>query len=298
MNITNATMPFADLKLEDGEFKNPRTTSGLADPEIRELALHIGRHGLLVPLIVSPTGLIASGQRRYRAIEWLQRWFIPRTANMDAAMWREADDGVTAILRELSTDEFNLLCVRARELCNGVPVRVVPQDATSDEIDTIAISDNLLRSDLSTFEVAKHLWGMHVRGTTGSDIAKMIGKSTSYVSRKLSAWKGSGPELRGAWEDGSVTEDVVLELVKLPLDAQVQALLEDSSGEMRGKRGPANRPGIDTVKDVLRELDIAASKTSVTPYQRGIVDALRWITGGKAPSEFVNFVNFATGDDR
>lgn len=284
-------MPFARLKLKDEGFINPRTTSGLDHDELRELAIHIGLHGLLVPLLVTKHGLVLAGQRRYIAIDWLIAWCTPRGAAVVPEHW-DSDVAVAAALEEVGHEALSKIERRAHDLLEGVPVRIIDD---GEDLDGVALADNVLREGLSSFEIAATLTKMSAAGKTGTELARMIGKSTSYVSRKLSWFRLSGPALKKAWESGQVNEDQVEELCKLPAPEQAKVL---AGPVPRGRRGATNRPGIDTVKQALDELVLAGYQkqnpqleVGVARYAAGVADALAWVTGEQASQALAKLLN-------
>lgn len=288
------TMPFSYLTLSQPGFVNPRVSSGLDDESIVELALHIGLHGLLNPPLVTEKGLVIAGQRRYRAIEWLIRWFDD---NERAALHESrADlDRFTRLVGEMGADldheEVSKIERHAKEYKRACPVRVVGGSG----LDGLALADNVQRAQLSGYEIARHLAHLHEQGATGANLARLIGKSPSYVSRKLTAWSKAGPELRTAWEQG-LADDTVYDLAPLPREDQVKALAQPVP---RGRRGPAHRPGIDTVKDALTDIlkawrDLPTQTPNVLVgderYASGVVDALQWVIGEQTSRAFAKLL--------
>lgn len=269
------TMPFGRLKLQDESFANPRTSSGLDTTSIRELAVHIGRYGLMVPLIVRSDGLILAGQRRYRAIEWLIRNF---TASADSPT-AEDRSVLAQYVSDMTHAELSEIEKRAARFLDAVPIRQVAGSG----LDGIALADNIMRSDLSAYEITVYIARLSDEGATGRDLAKLIGKSPSYVSKKLSAWRGSGPELRTAWERG-LDEPTVFELAALPHEKQAKALLGPT-----GRRGAANRPGIEAIKDALMVLERVPG--TLDDYTEAIRETLRWVTGRKVSETFARIVS-------
>lgn len=271
MNITDGTLPYRDLRLSDDDFANPRTSSGLAQAEIIETAASILKHGLLVPLLVRPGGLVIAGKRRYLSLGLLQRW----------AQGEDIDGlpvGCWPVSPWQSQDVTDLL--------ERVPIRyvsLVMGDAI--EYEALALVDNLFRSDLSSYEIAVALAKLSEDGKTGVAIAQMIGKSPAYVSRKLSCWRKAGPELRDAWRDG-LPEDTVEAFAALPLESQEKAL---ACPIPRGRRGPAHRPSVDAVRDFLIDLEAKplGGEARDFAYRAGVVDALRWATGARVGPEFM-----------
>lgn len=289
-----STMPFSKLRLADENFTNPRRSSGLEPEVIRELGLHIGHHGLMNALLVTSDGLIIAGQRRYRAIEWLLRWFV--TCDDPTYREGESDSEIAEILDGVSDEEHRAIQARACQLVDAVPVRVM----SGLGLGGVALADNLLREDLSSFEIAQHLDHLHAQGATGAELARLIGKSKSYVSRKLSTWRDAGAELKATWEAGTLAEDAIEQLSALPHDQQAKAL---AGPVARGRRGAAGRPPIEMVKDVLGEIErrpvpdgaqlaIGAEARSIS-YTTGVLDALRWVAGQRTSAEFAKLTEEA-----
>lgn len=273
--MITTTKRYSELRLRDEQFTNPRTHSGLGIPEILELARSIYLHGVLVPLLVTDTCTIVAGQRRYLALGLLQS----PPALRDIA-------GPNGDLQSTPT------AFRVRELLANVPVRILSKGRDGEflaQLEGIALTDNLLRSDLSSYEIAARLAQLAEQGLSGVAIANAISKSPTYVSRKLSAWRGAGVDLRSAWEAGELTDDQVQQLAELPHDMQAKAL---AGPVPRGRRGPAHRPSVDAVRDFLFELEEgekAWGNRTPTPdsYRTGVMDALRWVTGANTGPAFV-----------
>ena len=265
------TMPIAQLRLGNDTFHNPREDSGLDDDSLRELALSIGRMGLINPIVVAPDGLIIAGGRRYRAIAILQRW-------------REF------LAAELEADEYVLFEERAQSL-RDVPVTIRHGQMKPEEIDGLALADNVLRSDLSSYEIASYVATM-AENHSGKRIARAVGKSETWVSRHLSAWRAAGPELRLAWRTGRLTFEQVQRLAAQPKPEQEKAVRDDAPPPSRSIRGEANRPGIDDVKRVCRALrrnllgGDDAARLGLDSF--AAADILSWVAG--EPSEFAEVV--------
>lgn len=279
--MTVNAMPFEQLRLQDKTFTNPRVTSGLDPESIRELAIHIGLHGLLNNLLVLEDGLIVAGQRRYRAIELLLAWFSSRHLHVQVAELTVDDlthDDVSRI--EATTRSFE---------DDGIPVRVLQSRSKSFGL---ALADNVQRSDLSTYEEADYCAYLIGQGSTQADIVRLVGKSKAWVSRRVTTFQKACPEVRLAWRTEVITFERAQEIVQLDPDKQVRAL--DNPGPVpRGIRGPVNRPGIDTVKEILVELEKKISFDAdgdLAWHHRGVIDALRWVAGEKTSAEFGDLV--------
>lgn len=285
------TMLFDKLHLKDAKFQNPRTSSGLDDESIRELAINIGLHGMLNPLLVLEDGLIVDGQRRYRAVEFLLQWFS-HNSTLRRETFGELTRAEVTMIGDLTHADISVIEATVKYFeDHGLPVKVLTAAplALGTSADGIALANNLQRADLSSFEVAAHVAHMISQGATQADIVRLIGKSKTYVSRKVTAYNGACDELRAAWAAGQLTEEHVQDLAKLPHDQQRRQL----AGPIpRGRRGPAHRPGIDTVKEVLGSLrtSVPMVATDTGSYAAGVVDALRWVAGDDTSGAFAKLM--------
>jgi hypothetical protein len=302
VQIIRGTMPFASLKLEgptDG-IKNPRESTGIAHQDIAELGEHIGLHGLIHPLLVSPERVVIAGGRRYRAIAWL----IEAYGDVRSVNGRG----------RFSVDELTQLYATASTYVDLTPVGVVK--GTLADIEALAIADNVHRVQLSSFEVARYLQHLSQRqGLTGVEIARRIGKSSAYVSKKLVALKNAGDTLIEAWKSGTIGDELVYELAALPFSEQRRRILTDELP----KRGAAQRPPIDVVKEALADLviwisrhetigakvdAIARMKRAIASgdpadldaetydprYTAGVADAMKWFTGKTSSRELAELL--------
>lgn len=265
MNITH--VHYERLKPRSDDFQNPRTQSGLEEAEIRELAILIGWHGLLNPLHVTPDYVITAGQRRYLAIDYL---------------YKHRDQLAAEISQANKTFNAELFLNRAATLHTLVPVII---DEGEVDHDGRAMVDNLARVDLSSYEIAAEIARMHGRGDSGGDIARRIGRSPSYVSKALKAWRGAGAALKEAWRDGTVAYDRVKELADLYEEEQERAI---AGGKPRGGHG---RPGIDAVKDALDgAAKVYGPRAAPLSYAAGVIDALKWASGQTSSEPFAEFM--------
>lgn len=266
------TMPYEKLRLSEPGFDNPRTSSGLEVGSLRELALHIGRSGLINALVVRSSGLVLAGQRRFHAIGLLLRW-------------RET------LADELELAEWPMFDARAAQL-RDVPVRV----NDTEDADAVALADNLQRSDLSSYETAAALAQM-IETRNQATIARQVGKSATWVSRHLTAWRQAIPSVKEAWRQGALTFDRVQHLATLSPGKQ-EAELEASRSGVAGapKRG---RPGIDDLKEARRIIErrfFDFTQDSDRNYASATLDVLRWATGETTSARFAALLGGEGGE--
>lgn len=191
-----------DLVLEYRFWINPRTLTGLAAPEIDELAQDITKRSLQAPgdddvvnvmagirdpldvvLISAPAGktvrLVIDGQRRCLAVD--------RAKLGDDAL-------VPVIYRE------------------PTPVQWTQELADKYLADVLGVVG--LRRDLSGYELSEA--ALRLEGTKDPDtheirtniqIAEIIRRSSSWVSKILTARRAASPALLTRWRSGAITEE-------------------------------------------------------------------------------------------
>lgn len=248
-------MKYEALHLSAPGFRNPRSSGGINDDEIRDLALTILQNGLLNPLVVRSSGLILAGQRRYLAIGIIIRWY--------------RGDGVSAALLRVSDENAERFERMALMLIADVPCTIRDDGRAQ----TLALIENLERNDLSSYDTASYVAEM-AQTMTQAEIAKDLGKSGSWVSRNLTAWRTAeaDPELAKSWRSG---------------ETSLEQVVRRGAGKLPG-RGPANRPSIDEVKAELAKIQaLLADSPSDSQRLQASVSALEWVIGTRslAPSE-------------
>lgn len=290
------TIPLKDLIEKGDGFKNPRqSVDGIA---INELAESIASEGLIYPLQVWRTesgNIVVDGRRRLWAI------------------------------RKLAEKK------RSNGLEKEVPC-VIIDASTLAEARFKALTGNLQRENLSTFEVAKEMAALKEEGVSGKDIAKRIGKSGAWVSRQLSAYGKATDALKDAWKKRELPDESVQALAKLEPDEQEKRLKDvlvvrdwakDKVGEAAspddGKTGKVNKnaaktkaremaksggdrivkPSPDNIRSLCNKLSTAPKKDR---YLHGIRDALRFSLGeigyGELDKEFQSFLSLSLESDR
>lgn len=285
------TIPFKELSLEaeipaphgvgdPAHFKNPR--KHYDKRSITELAESIRTHGLYAPLVVwrpevdaktKAPAIVLGGSRRYKAIAMLVK---KRQAN---------------------------------GLRDAVPCRLVAAETLA-EAKVKALTDNLHRVDLTSFEQAETIAELTESGMSQKEIAKQLGKSATWVSRQLSRLKKSSEPVKKAWRDGKLPDDDVEHLSKLPepeQDKRLARLLEhrqkaaaaaSSGGKVRAERAKARevakngagaprlvRPGADKL-EALKAVCTAEGKKPRPEYVAGMHDALAFALGELGAGEF------------
>ena len=71
-------------------------------------------------------------------------------------------------------------------------------------------------------------------GHSGATIARVVGRSETWVSRHLAAWDGAGRELHHAWEEGRLTDDAVMRIAALPRERQAAAVANPTQSKRSG----------------------------------------------------------------
>lgn len=269
---TPTTLKISELLLEGADFHNPRNKI----TEIANLAKSIAQVGLITPLAVWKTSkggktvhVVVDGGRRLRALQ-----------KLDAAK--------------------NL-----GDLAAGIPVRIVKADSLLDAR-FVALTGNLHREDLTSYELAKEMAQLVKAGVKQKDIAKRLSKSQTWVSRQLKAWKLAAPGVKAAWKSGRLPDDDIQSIIALPEADQevtvlkVMAARDTATGE---KAARAQRAKARTIAKPpkTKAAKSASAKAPKAPqiemaqveqllalvddddlkdrYLRGLRDALRLVAG-------------------
>lgn len=181
------TIAIGNLVDEGCDFKNPRQI--VDRTAIRELAASIDKEGLLYPLQVwrmkegkKTINIVIDGRRRLWAISELVDIYKKRRKSFP--------------------------------LAKNIPCVIVNAETLSDAR-ILALTGNIQRKDLTSYEIAQEMLALKEAGMKGKDIAAQIGKSGAWVSRQLSAFTKSSDLVRKAWRQGVVPDETVQELAKL-----------------------------------------------------------------------------------
>jgi ParB family chromosome partitioning protein len=276
-----ATLNYDQLSLEGGDFKNPR--EHIDSKAISELADSIAKHGLLYPLVVwkvkgpkdkTVKNVVVDGGRRVRAI-----------GKLKAAR-------------------------RARGIEKEIPVRYVEAKSPT-EARIKALTGNIQRRDLSSYEVVKEMATLKEEGMQQKTIATQLGKSAAWVSRQLSAFAKASTKVLKAWKQGALPDDDVQSITKLKTHEEQDKLLDETLAHREngkasnGKASKASRAKArQTVKDQTgNKKPAAARKVRPTPelleryiafgtkapkkarYVQGLLAGLRLANGDIADSQ-------------
>jgi ParB-like chromosome segregation protein Spo0J len=140
---------------------------------------------------------------------------------------------------------------RDKGLAKAIPCRIVSAKNLAGA-KALALSGNIHRKDLSSYEVAKEMASMILKkseGGLGIDqkrLAKMLGKSEAWVSRHLGAFRKASPFVLSEWKKGTLPADDVQHITKEKDHEKQNKILEEVL-KHREKTNGAN--GKASVKD-------------------------------------------------
>jgi ParB/RepB/Spo0J family partition protein len=266
------------LKLEGADFANPRVH--IDSRSIGELADSIAKRGLMYPLQVWRTkekgkmvNVVVDGGRRLRAIA------------------------------KLVAEK------RANGLDKGVEVRII-EAKSLEEARIVALTGNIQRVDLKSYEIAKEMAALKEAGLTGKEIAEKVGKSPAWVSKQLKAFDKCTDWVKKEWKSGKLPDDDVFNLSKLAegeqnkrlkdiLEHRTNGAAKSPSGKAspkdRGKarevaKGKKDEPTERTVRPGTDKLERYAQLAAMAPkkdaYVQGMKDAFLFALGKIGPGEF------------
>lgn len=178
-------VPLERLWLEHDKWVNPRTI--INEQEVAALAVSVKEKGVLVPLatvqVRTPTGgvisLVLDGQQRVLA----SRQVLAAEALIPVRDVREG------IIEELTWD-------------------------ISDDLLGVALDIGIRRTQLSSFELCETAERMRNRGRTGTEIARKINKSESWVSRMCKARLNATNIVLARWRRGELTDEQFKDLAQ------------------------------------------------------------------------------------
>lgn len=246
-------VPLGDLVLEYKFWANPRTSTGLDDGSLRELADDIAKNtihtededrqvvGINDPLkvvrILGPNGsvvnLVLDGQRRHKA----------------ASMNFDGGSLVPVVYREPDVIEWNQQ-VALKYL--GEVLKVVG-----------------LRKDLSSCELCESAYAL--RGSTDEitgkvitikQIAATVCRSEAWVSKILAARDNASPALLHRWQTGQIPDETFMALATGVRDKEKQADEADkvAAARVAGDKGAARRIAKESKERAANEAREAREK--------------------------------------
>lgn len=293
---TTREVKLGDLRLEHKYFANPRVASGLDDPSILALGEDIKKNGLIeLPKVQkvkyggTVLDLLWDGQRRVKGM--LKVW---------------GPDKVIEVI-DRTEDPIEM-------------TQEIGDDLTLDALRTTN------RTELSSAELAGVAEKLRSHGKTNAAIGLAIGRDASWVSKILAAVEATNPKVRAAWESGDIPDEMFKDLSKLShkdqsfaLDSALHAREEGDEGEARTRvkelREQAKKaatqfndeakkpkteakdakaepkpvkPKRDTPARAMLEdfVKLADEHPPTTDYARGVIDALRFVTGDLDQGDF------------
>lgn len=240
MIFIDKDIPFNTLYPPSNEvkFPNARSFSGFDSESIQELADSIKKQGLINRLSIwkSPSDklIVVGGHRRYLALSEIKH-------------------------------------LHAKLFPNGIPCRIL-EAANEAEARQVALADNLHRKALSTYELVRELHNLRVNYSghkTGKpmqlkDLAKMVSKSITWVSRYVNAFDSASEETHKVWQKGEVPDSTILQIVETePVNHDKQNVL------MQNYLGAAKDGGRSSVGEARQVLEKAKEEKKEDKREKG-----------------------------
>lgn len=194
--MITTTIPFAKLRLSDA---NVRKSASNAETGLDALAASIAEHGLLQPLIVSPSQSkktlfeVHAGGRRLRALSLLvDAGKLPKDHPVEVRLCDNED----AAARELSLAE-NLLREAMTPADECAAYRdIIAQGATTEDVARrFGVTVRHVQGRLRLADLAEPIFTALAEGAITLDVAMAYG-ATSDHARQLAAWE----RLSGSWQ--------------------------------------------------------------------------------------------------
>ena len=105
---------------------------------------------------------------------------------------------------------------RAARLAGLATAWVIVTEASDEEARTLALLDNLQREDLSPWEEGEGYVHLSGTGMTIEEIARVAGKSTTFVRGRMLVAESACTKLREAFAAERITTEALLKAAKLP----------------------------------------------------------------------------------
>lgn len=235
-------VPLKTLWLEHDKWVNPRSI--IIESEVQKIAESVADRGVLVPLAVvqvrSPKGdvinLVLDGQQRCLAGK--------RVLAEDALV--PVLDAREGIIEEMTWE-------------------------VSDQLLAIALDIGIRRTELSSYELSETAERLRNRNRPGTEIARMLNKSESWVSRMCKARLKATAALLARWRRGELTDEQFKDLAeeKDPTEqaAKAKAVVDSRKS---GDKGEARMLGKEAAATAKAKAKVAKSEAkAATPPPRG-----------------------------
>lgn len=133
----------------------------------------------------------------------------------------------------------------------------------------------------SSFRMVEHCAELSDSGMSGRQISVAVGRSTTWVSRNLAAYRAASPSLLAAWRDGLISNGAALRAAVAPADLQAARVSTEQrqaakrlAAMMHPKHAPRRlRPRLHDIEAQRATLDLGTS------YNQGAAAALDWVLG-------------------
>ena len=218
---------YIPLHMIDGNPRNFYSTDGIDD-----LADNIRMFGLMEPLLVrqgvSGRYMLISGHRRRLALKKIaeEAENYPESMHEPVACMVETDDAPLPGIEAGSDDEL-----RARQLAEELKLIYANADT---RVMSSADTAQQVRRIRELFTGLQEL-GYQFPGKLRDHVAAAAKVSATRVARLDVIYKGlAEPELRKAWEAGTLSETSAYEIARRPKDVQKLALHRVGLGPLRG----------------------------------------------------------------
>lgn len=162
-------------------------------------------------------------------------------------------------LRKISTkkdSKYEIVCgerrFRACQLIGAKDIQAVVKELNDKQAFACMIIENLQRKDIDPMEEAAALNRLYAEGTiTVVEMAKMLGKSTSFVSGRIQLNNTIEPFVK-LMRDGVLVLTHLLDICKLPAEQQ-QTLYDSCFTEASRERWPYKFPNMPQLHEMIDE---------------------------------------------
>lgn len=247
--MPTAFVPLGQIETEHKLWKNPRSTTGLGDKDIGELAADIKAAATKD----SPKGKIIDPPKcvQVKSVNGTTIWLA-----VDGQ--RRVIAGGTVLPKSTEIEVVDLY---------GEPIELTPDKC--DELTSMAIS-MFHREPLSSFELSETAQRMRDEGRELAKIASVIHRSESWVSKMLKARSTASPKLLRSWASGEITDEQFKDLAAQK-DAERQAKETEEVVETRksGDKTEARTKAKEVKESVkAKEADTKKGKPALSEVER------------------------------